>query len=164
MTPARPTLLMIACLMPGLAVLGCVDDDGDSASTHENQGGGGQGGNGQGGNGTGGDGGQSADACGCAAEEQCITCNTAGPPITNCVATKSPSANELACKWTACAVGDICLDIQPAGDGCPDAQCAAVPAECASDPTCPCLSDAFTGVLSCSDDGTGNITVTKYPF
>jgi hypothetical protein len=81
-----------------------------------------------------------------------------------CVATKAPGATEFACKWTACAVGEICLDIEPAGDGCPDAQCAPVPAECAADPTCTCVAPAFDGTRSCKEDDAGNITVKKFPF
>ena len=167
MKPTRSILVSIAGFSVSLALLGCADDP---PSTDDNQGGAGQGGEGTAGtagtagDGAGGGGGDSSGGCSCAADELCVTCNSAGPSSGSCVTVEVPGDNEFACKWTACAVGQVCLDIQPAGDGCPDADCAAVPPECAPEPTCECLSRALTSVFACNDDGAGNFTVKKYPF
>jgi len=168
MKPIRSIFVSIAFFSASLAVVGCADDesDGGHPSSDDNQGGAGDGGEGTAGtpDGAGGGGGDSSDGCSCTADELCVTCNSAGPSFGSCVTVELPGDNQFACKWTACAVGQVCLDIQPAGDGCPDADCAAVPPECEPEPTCECLSQALTSVFACNDDGAGNFTVKKYPF
>jgi hypothetical protein len=99
----------------------------------------------------------------CSADQACITCNSAGPPAHYCENIVEPAEDQFACKWTSCSLGEICLDEQPPGDGCPDASCGAVPEECADNPTCDCLIDAF-GAFDCSVDEAGNITVKGWYF
>lgn len=104
------------------------------------------------------------DSCAkCDADEACITCNSAVGSTYGCQAIVEPNDDQFACKWTVCAVGEVCQDVQPAGDGCPGAQCAALPASCESDPTCACLEQAF-GANGCSEDEDGNVTVTGSYF
>jgi len=145
--------LMLLCTFA--LVAGCGEEVEDS----------GEGGGGNAGASAGGDGG-TGNVGGCATcgpDQHCVSCNSAGPTYNSCVDRVSPAASEFECKWIACTLGDVCLDIQPAGDGCPRAECANLPAECANTPTCECI-EAQLGGYACKEDDMGNITVTGYFF
>ena len=106
--------------------------------------------------------GDQGDPCDtCESTEYCNRCNTAGPAYAECKPNDTPTAAEFACQWLACAVGDVCIDSEPAGDGCPDAKCVAVPSDCSADPTCACLEEALGG-FECTTDTDGNVTVRGY--
>jgi hypothetical protein len=146
--------LMILATLFGL-VAGCGD-----AVVESGEGGGGNGGS------AGANEGGTGNVSGCAKcgpDQHCLSCNSAGPPYNSCVDRTQPGAGEFECKWIACTIGDVCLDTQPAGDGCPGAECASVPAECASTPTCECIQSAL-GANGCTEDESGNITVSGYFF
>jgi hypothetical protein len=154
-------------------LLGCGDDTGPP-----NEGGGGPGGGASGGGASGGGGtceselpSKTCDECNDA--EHCVTCQheTLGrdgsigyTTSISCEAIVQPTCNEFSCKWQPCNVGEVCLDIQPLGEACEDAECVQAPTECGSDPSCDCLTESFRGtVIGCKEDGAGNLTVTKYP-
>jgi hypothetical protein len=87
--------------------------------------------------------------------------NSAGPLYGTCEPIDQPAADEFACKWLSCAVGQVCLDSEPAGDGCPMAGCAELPEACDDDPSCECLEQAFGG-FGCTEDSDGNVTVRGF--
>jgi hypothetical protein len=99
------------------------------------------------------------DACG--DDQYCNVCNSAGPLYGTCEPIDQPDADEFACKWLSCAVGQVCLDSEPAGDGCPMAGCAELPEACDDDPSCECLEQAFGG-FGCTEDSDGNVTVRGF--
>jgi hypothetical protein len=97
----------------------------------------------------------------CGPEQLCSTCNYANGVTHGCHDVPVPEPGEFVCKWTTCATGALCLDTQPAGDGCEEAKCADLPAECAGDPTCACIAPLFN-TSGCTEDADGNITLTGF--
>ncbi|MBW2458613.1 MAG: hypothetical protein JRI68_29205 [Deltaproteobacteria bacterium] len=94
----------------------------------------------------------------CEADEYCVTCYAVHDTSISCVLLPTLGPGYFRCDWVACAPGQVCISTYPAGDGCPDARCVALPAACESDVTCSCVSGELGG--DCSQDGDGNITLT----
>ena len=77
----------------------------------------------------------------------------------------APAANQFACDYFNCDVGQVCTVPIVVGDGCWTHACKAPPAPCDATPTCACLS--ANGLLAgegptatCTEDAAGNARVT----
>ncbi len=80
-----------------------------------------------------------------------------------CVPPAAPATGQFACADVACEVGDVCVNSQPAMDGCSGQYCMAPPSGCTGMPTCACLrANAWSNltVINCQVDAVGNPTVS----
>ncbi len=95
----------------------------------------------------------------CDAGQLCSNCYYANGTLYSCHDSPTPGAGEFACLWTGCAVGMVCQDRQPVGDGCEEVACEVMPPECEAAPTCDCLLLAFPSSYDCVADADGNLTI-----
>jgi len=97
----------------------------------------------------------------CTDDQTCSTCWYVHRTTHSCHDNEPVGPDQFACRWLACQQGtQVCGMVNPAGDGCQDAQCLEMPSECVATPTCECLEQHATfSTSSCEVDGDGNLTV-----